>query len=843
MIRLILALSLASASLTAGQAVEGMVVDPAGAAVPHAAVSLTSNSGTGFTARTNDDGGFHFSDVPPGQYVLAVKAGRFTESTQTVLVDSKPLTVKVELAIASAAETVSVSAQSSRLAEQSIDPERNADRLNFDEQLLESLPAPGGDTINVVTAFLSPAAQGAESATIMVDGVETSAAALPASAIRRLRINRNPYSPQFRRPGKARVDVYTEEGSVRRLRGGFGITARNSLFDARNTFAPLKSDMDRMMFDGNFTGPVVRNRSSYYVNLEHYTNNDMAVVNARTLAGPVRENVLTPERRTRVLGRFETKGEGHQTSVQYGWLNLSDRNHGTGGLKLAEQGVPSSTVSHRLQFSDRALLFNRLLNDVRAVGHWESAERGAAATGAAIQVHGAFTGGAAQTFWNRRESSVRIQDIATITLSRHTIRFGAEGRPGFYTSMEQSQFGGTYEFASLDALAQRRALLYRVNRGDPHVSLTQHEAFGFIQDEAALAPGFNVNYGVRYGWQSDVGDLNNFAPRAGFAYSPGKSAHTVIRGGAGVFHERITEDVRRRSLLWDGIGLQELVYPNVSYPIGDPSTSAPPSNIVRSPGLVAPQLIQGSVALEQQIQPRTTLAVEYQHLRGTHLLRSRNANAPGTGGLRPDPVFQVIQQIESSASMQSDSLALTLRGAAGKYVTGMVQYTLASSHDDTGGPFWYPADSYNPHLDWARSDYDQRHRFNSAATLALGKTFRLGTFVSVASERPYTVTTGRDNDGDTIVNDRPAGLARNTGAGRAFAQLDLRFTCLLRAPRFLDRARRSTSRNVELSMDAFNVFNHSNYTGFSGVLTSPFFGAPTAAMPPRVIQFSIRYKL
>jgi ATP-binding cassette, subfamily B, bacterial len=51
------------------------------------------------------------------------------------------------------------------------------------------------------------------------DGVEANGLNLPAGALRRARINRNPYSAEFRRPGKSRVEVYTEDGSFRHYRG------------------------------------------------------------------------------------------------------------------------------------------------------------------------------------------------------------------------------------------------------------------------------------------------------------------------------------------------------------------------------------------------------------------------------------------------------------------------------------------------------------------------------------------------------------------------------------------------------------------------------------------------
>ena len=44
----------------------------------------------------------------------------------------------------------------------------------------------------------------------------------------------------------------------------------------------------------------------------------------------------------------------------------------------------------------------------------------------------------------------------------------------------------------------------------------------------------------------------------------------------------------------------------------------------------------------------------------------------------------------------------------------------------------------------------------------------------------------------------------------------------------------------ELYVAAQNLFNHVNPIGFSGVMTSPFFGQPTAAMPGRRIDLGVR---
>jgi hypothetical protein len=836
MIRVI-SLLMVSLGLYAQQTVSGTVTDASGAPVAKAKLALTHTGSADVHAVTGNDGSFVFTGVADGSYKLRAEAKKLGPIEKKLKVSGSPVTLSIQLEVASQTDSVTVAATSSKVAEQAVSADRNADRLNFEEEFLDAIPASGGNALSVVAGFLSPSAQGGEGVNITVDGVETSASAMPASAIRRIRVNRNPYALQFRRPGKARLEVYGQEGSLKRWRGAFGVSARNSIFDARNAFASTRPSLSRTLMDFNLSGPITRQKSSFYINAEHFRNNENAVVNARTLAGPLVENVPVPERRTRLLGRYESQGEIHQIQLQYSLLRQGEENRGAGGLKLAEQGAPSSERTHRTQFSDRALLFGKLLNDFRFVAQREETERGVATSQPAIVVQGAFTGGATQTYRLRSENSVRVQNYASLALGRHTLRFGVEVRPAFFDSVERSNFGGTYEFAGLDTFGTRQALQYRVTQGDPAVDAAQHETAGFIQDEFLLAKGLQLTYGVRYGWQSDVSDTNNFAPRVGFAYSPGKSKF-VVRGGAGVFHERITEDVRRRTLLFDGVRLRESIFQNVSYPLSaGVSGQLPAPSVTRAYDLVSPVLTMASLGVEREIWKRNTLAIEYQSLRGRHLLRSRNGNAP-INGIRPDATILQLRQVESSASMNSDGMTVTWRGGAGKWLTTMAQYALSKTNDDTGGAFELTANAYDARPEWGRSGYDQRHRVNATAMVELPLGFRIGSFAALASGAPYNVTTGRDNNGDTVVNDRPAGVGRNTGQGPGLVRVDLRLTKLFQAPRFLDRGKAHTSRNVEFSIDAFNLFNHTNFESYVGVLTSPFFGSANAALAPRTIQIS-----
>ena len=83
----------------------------------------------------------------------------------------------------------------------------NADALRLEDDTLLQLPVETGDALGALSNFLSPAAQGAVGPSIIVDGVETDAFDVPAWSIKRIRIDKNPYSAEFRRPGKSRIEV------------------------------------------------------------------------------------------------------------------------------------------------------------------------------------------------------------------------------------------------------------------------------------------------------------------------------------------------------------------------------------------------------------------------------------------------------------------------------------------------------------------------------------------------------------------------------------------------------------------------------------------------------------
>lgn len=182
-----------------------------------------------------------------------------------------------------------------------------------------------------------------------------------------------------------------------------------------------------------------------------------------------------------------------------------------------------------------------------------------------------------------------------------------------------------------------------------------------------------------------------------------------------------------------------------------------------------------------------------------------------------------------------------------RWFSGIVQYTLGRAYSNIGGDYTrgtrssginaFPANNYDLSGEWARADYDQRHRVAILGTSHLARYVDVGLSLSANSGTPYTETTGRDDNHDGLALDRPAGVRRNTLRGPRYVNLDLRWSHEF----LLMHNRKEKSPKLNLAVDAFNVTNTVNYANYVGNLSSPFFGSAIAALPSRRVQFSARF--
>src|SRR6266436_3779797 len=235
--------------------VKGVVEAPDDAAVPGANVALTTAAADGpLTTTTDDEGEFAFKNVPAGDYILRVDSPGFKEARLPVAVGSAALRpVRVKLKISGVVEAVTVNAS----AEPIVLAEENHNDVQFNEHMMMNVPTKNSDPLAVPSLFLAPSAfgNGSSSPQIIVDGVETSALDVPSSSVKNVAVDQNPYSAEFGRPGKGRLEVTTKRGVQSRYRGNFLTVFRNSALDATNAFATVRPLQQRGIGEAELDGP------------------------------------------------------------------------------------------------------------------------------------------------------------------------------------------------------------------------------------------------------------------------------------------------------------------------------------------------------------------------------------------------------------------------------------------------------------------------------------------------------------------------------------------------------------------------------------------------------------
>jgi len=219
-----------------------------------------------------------------------------------------------------------------------------------------------------------------------------------------------------------------------------------------------------------------------------------------------------------------------------------------------------------------------------------------------------------------------------------------------------------------------------------------------------------------------------------------------------------------------------------------------------------------------------------------HLLLLRDANAP-IQGVYPDPTIGVAYEPQTRGRGKYKAMQLGFLKRFGDNIGAQLAYTLADTKDNTDGSQYTPSDNHNIESDYGPSSNDIRHTLNLAVDWKGPWGIVLGTSGSLLSSPPFNIITGLDDNGDTYISDRPAGVERNSGRGATLWTVNLR----------LAKAIAIGPTNLNLIVEAFNVFNHVNPTNYIGDMQSPFFGRPTAAATgafgPRQIQFGIRWDL
>src|SRR5260370_3340340 len=171
----------------------GQVVDPSGAVVPGANITLKDASGLTIAAKADAVGSYEVKNLAPGKYTITVKAKGFTSSAMEVaVVAGQDRKLDLPLEIATKEEEVVVESEAAKV---STNPENNASSLVISGKDLDALSDDPDELQSELQALAGPSA-GPNGGQIYIDGF-TARQLPPRSSIRAVRVNRHPSSAPY----------------------------------------------------------------------------------------------------------------------------------------------------------------------------------------------------------------------------------------------------------------------------------------------------------------------------------------------------------------------------------------------------------------------------------------------------------------------------------------------------------------------------------------------------------------------------------------------------------------------------------------------------------------------
>jgi hypothetical protein len=825
----------------------GSVLDSTGAGIADATVRLETADGELLNqSQTDSKGDFILTNLSGGNFSLVVPAyAGFASRTIPVRLATNLTGIRVTLSAGSVNQELNVGPDESL----STDSSANRDTVTVSGDELRKLPVFDQDYVAALSPFLDASSGSSGGVTLIVDGIEMKSVGVSASAIQEARINNDPYSAEFTRPGRGRIEIITKPGTPN-FHGEANFIFRDAIFNGKNYFSPVRPPEARRIFEGHLGGPIGHGgHTSFILSASHREQDTAAVVNAVGPNGPINENVPTPNRNSqysiRVTHDFSSN---HRLSLGYNFENSSSTNAGVGGITLPEAGYNLSSREDDVIFNDRVIVTPNLINQLLVTLEKDEDVTQSVTNAQSIQVSGSFIGGGAQADLARTENTIHVSEVISWSHGKQYIRAGIQ-LPQFSRRAVDDQTNrlGTFKFSSLSTYNGDAPYVFTAQQGVGRALYWINEFGCFIQDQIKVNPRVQLSLGLRYDWQTFIPDNNNFAPRVSVSYAPGKGK-TILRAGTGVFYDRTGGDFPATVKLHNGINLYSIQLQNPSFPLATiPSLGSVPTNLVQFyPYIRTPYAIQYSFGAEHQLQKTLTVTAAYRGQVQIKSFRSRDTNAPilppnpelTAVYPRPNPNFGQIQQIEPGGRTLLNAFDLSFRGQASRWFTGQGQYTLSRFDNNTSGINAFPQNQYQPNAEWGRADQDRLQRFNLIGNINPDHWLSLGVSATLYSGTPYNETTGNDYYHTGLGNARPTGVGRNTLPGGGVTSLDLIYSHDFQ----LTKAAGDKAKLLSAGVSAFNVLNHANFTNYIGALSSPLFGQPTAALAARQLQFSLGFR-
>ncbi len=856
-----------------------------------------------------------------------------TKTGMTFLANTSPA-VNFELRPGSVSEQVTITEEAPLVATTKSDVDHIMDERKVSELPVNGRNffsyvalAPGAVAVGGGSGNLTLNGQGRRQLTILADGVTNqnreirtlsgdlagANGSFSLDVVKEVQVVTNNFSAEFGRTPSAVVNVITKSGTNDFHGSAFGYF-RPGAWDAKNSLTGRVPNFNRQQWGGTLGGPIIRDKTHFFGSYEQERQTqDAAGITSRL--EPRATLLKQPFKAFNLFGKVDHQlTANNRLDFRYNIQRSRADNLGVGGLNTSDRAFTQIDNVQNFMVAAISVLSPTTVNEARF--NWSKDVIDICAENAGgCTLHPDFTSVPSPAInragvgnlgpnpalpQNLRETGLQWQDKLSHTVGRHNLKLGGDVQAYFRFVTFFDNFVGTYVFpAPTSTNPNPGPSSYSQRFGNSGINFREALFGVYAQDDFRVTPRLTLNLGVRWDYETLMRDSNNFAPRVGFAWNPSGDGKTVVRGAFGLFVATIESSLINRESNFgpDGAVPIFLTPADPCFPVFPARFTSLPScgraikNDVFIPitrgldpkvfthsvgdkfgGLrVNPYTQQIDFGIQRSLGEHMVISLDYNHVHGLKLLRTRDLNAPpffeigpgrtrtlaqadaqrpfGVPSIVPGPLgidfggYRRLFLQDSGDSSFYDALKVAFAKRMSHHFTVEANYTWSKAISDSDnfreGDSLH-VDPTNMKFDRGLADQDRRHNFALYGLLDLPMGFRFGSVFRAISSFPYTGRVGSDanGDGDGGARDRPGLLGRNTFSGFRNVNLDANLS---------KRFRVREGHTLEGRFEVFNLLNHRNVTSVNNVIglnaAAPpaSFGTPTAIGPNRQFQLAVRY--
>ncbi len=667
----------------------GHILDPTGALIPGAEVTVTSAAGKKAGSATADSaGGYQVHGLPAGSYVIEADFEGFAPfvSVPIALTAGQTKNIDIKMAIEAAQQQIVVTDEGAPTV--STEAGANSNSIVLKGADLDALSDDPDELSSELTALAGPSA-GPNGGQIYIDGF-TGGQLPPKSAIREIRINQNPFSAEFDKIGYGRIEILTKPGTDT-LHGRVFGQGNDNIFNTGNPFTAELPSYYSFQYNGSVSGAMSK-WASFFFSVEQrdtQTDNVFYIPNGPVYDGTtdmwsispdvVSGSLFSPANHLEISPRVDLQlGQKNTLTLRYQYY-VNNVKGSLSSTSLPSTSSNSDSLEHTVQLDDTQVISDKMVDETRfeyrranssSTPVSSAPDYGPAGDAPSMSVPRVFSsGGSSAQTSSSHEDHYELQNYLTLSEGKQAIKMGAWLRDDREAQSTDADFNGGFTFPSITAFVntwnnwasnQPLGTNCPANTGGGCLptKLTyttgpfafQGNVFNaalFFQDDWTVSKLLTLSGGLRWEGQNHITDHSDWAPRVAFAYAldghkKGTTPKTVLRGGFGLFYDRFatnnlmdleelngTANSQEQFIITDPTCFDGTSLSSISGGVASCGSGNARTSAIYSisPSYRSPYLAQLGMSVERQVTKAATLTFTYMHTSGFHQLVVRDSNA------------------------------------------------------------------------------------------------------------------------------------------------------------------------------------------------------------------------